>query len=198
MTELPTLDFSSLAIGGVALIPLIVGLIEFSKSLGIKGAWLKAEAFALGVAFISAWAMIEIGLMPAVAGPWVTVAVIGLGGGVVAALASMGGYDLIKRLFGSKSVELSVGGINFPVRHSQRLRRDPGVHSTARHCAHDHYSHSQQLDPLPLQYYTNEDEPRPPHDHSSHLNEDEPRLSHDHTGEDVSGPPHDHSVHFTG
>ncbi|MBN1814693.1 MAG: hypothetical protein JXA14_22830 [Anaerolineae bacterium] len=106
MSEVP-LDFSSLAIGGVALIPLIIGLIEFSKSVGVSGVWLKVEAFALGVALVGIWAVLELGLMPAVAGPWVTVVIIALGGGVAAAAASMGGYDLVKKLFGSKFLDLS-------------------------------------------------------------------------------------------
>ena len=93
------LNFTELAIGGVALIPLIVGLVEFSKKMGNKGRGLEILALGLGVAFAGTWSAIQQDLIPAVALPWVQVAFVALGGGV-AAVAAMGNYALIKKLFG--------------------------------------------------------------------------------------------------
>jgi hypothetical protein len=95
-------DVSKLAIGGVALLPLIIGLVEFSKRLGLKGNWLIGEAFVLGTAFAGVWGALQQGLMPAPATPWITVGVMALGGGV-AAFAAVGNYDLAKRLFARAS-----------------------------------------------------------------------------------------------
>lgn len=91
------MDFAELAIGGVALIPVIMGLVEFSKKLGAQGKGLIVEAFGLGVLLAGVWGTIEFGLMPEPALPWVKVAAVALGGGV-AALAAVGDYDLAKRL----------------------------------------------------------------------------------------------------
>lgn len=93
------LDFTKLAVGGVALIPLIVGLVEFSKQMGNKGKGLQILSFVLGIAFAGTWSAIQQGLVPAMALPWVQVGFVALGGGV-AAMAAMGNYDLIKKLFG--------------------------------------------------------------------------------------------------
>ena len=45
------MDISKLAIGGVAIIPLVAGLVEFSKRLNVTGNALLIEAFVLGVVF---------------------------------------------------------------------------------------------------------------------------------------------------
>jgi len=86
-------DFQSLAIGGVLLIPLIIGLVEFSKKLGVVGKWLIVEAFALGDLFGMLAFAIESGLIPLVAVPWIAVVFGGLGCAVVA-LSACGLYDM--------------------------------------------------------------------------------------------------------
>lgn len=91
------MDIMKLAIGGVAIIPLIAGLVEFSKRLGLKGNLLTVEAFMLGALSAGVAGAIGLDLIPAIALPWVQVAFIGLAGGVAGVSAS-GLYDLAKRL----------------------------------------------------------------------------------------------------
>jgi hypothetical protein len=95
MAEL--LDFSKLAIGGVALIPLIIGLVEFAKTQGLQGRrWFMMLAFILGILFAGMAQAISEGLIPVVALAWVRVAVVAIGG-AIAACAAMGLYDLVDK-----------------------------------------------------------------------------------------------------
>jgi hypothetical protein len=81
-------DFASLAIGGVLLVPLVIGLVQVSKRLGVDGNWLIVEAFVLASGFgMLAYAINE-GLVPALAVPWIRMVVVGLGSGVVGLVAS--------------------------------------------------------------------------------------------------------------
>jgi len=89
-------DFSSLAIGGVLLIPLVIGLVQLSKKLGVDGNWLIGEAFGLAALFGMLAYAINTGLMPAVAVPWIQMVFVGLGCGVVG-LAASGLVDLGKQ-----------------------------------------------------------------------------------------------------
>ena len=98
------MDFTQLAIGGVALIPLVIGLVEFSKKMGNKGRGLEILALACGIVAAGTWGAIQQGLIPEAALPWVRVVFIALGGGI-ASVAAMGNYDLIKRFFGPKPTE---------------------------------------------------------------------------------------------
>ena len=85
------------AIAGVAIIPLVLGLVEFSKKLGVKGEWLTVEAVGVGSLFAGVAYAMGAGLIPE---PWatiVTIAIVGLSGGLGAA----GLYDLQKRRNGS-------------------------------------------------------------------------------------------------
>jgi len=91
------MDFSKLAIGGVAIIPLIAGLVQVSKGLGLGGYWLKVEAFILGAIFAGLAGAMSFDLIPILAIPWIQVAFIALGGGVAGA-ATTGLYDMIKPL----------------------------------------------------------------------------------------------------
>jgi hypothetical protein len=91
----PQFDFQTIAIGGVALVYLIPRLVEFIKVVtGVAG---KARVWALagGLGFVLAAlaAAIDQQLIPAVALPWVNVAMVGLGG-LVAACAAIGDYEL--------------------------------------------------------------------------------------------------------
>lgn len=92
------MDYASLAIGGVAVIPLIVGLVEFAKRLGLQGEGCTVLSAVLGFVFIALAYSIESGMMPEAAVPWIILFVVGLGGG----LAAAGLYDLSKRLFLNK------------------------------------------------------------------------------------------------
>jgi hypothetical protein len=93
VTEL--LDFSKLAIGGVALIPLIIGLVEFAKTQGLQGRQrLMLLAFILGIVFGGIAQAIGEGLIAAVWLGWVRVIVVAIGG-AIAACAAMGLYDLV-------------------------------------------------------------------------------------------------------
>jgi len=83
------------AISGIAVLPLILGLVEFAKKLGLKGNGSMILALVLGVFFSALFMTMQQGLIPEAAVPWITVAVFGLAGGLGAA----GLYDLGKRLF---------------------------------------------------------------------------------------------------
>lgn len=85
------------AISGIAVLPLILGLVEFGKKLGVKGNGSTVLALVLGVFFASLYMAMQQGLIPEVALPWISVGVFGLAGG----LAAAGLYDLGKRLFAS-------------------------------------------------------------------------------------------------
>jgi hypothetical protein len=88
------MDFENMAIGGVALIYLVPGLIEFAKKLGLAGTRaIVLVGFVLGVVFAGTAAAIGEGLIPEIALPWVRVAALSLGGGV-AVLSSMGHYAI--------------------------------------------------------------------------------------------------------
>ena len=90
-------DLGAVAIGGVLIIPLIIGLVEFFKGQGLTGKRnLQLAAFALGVAGLGVAGAIEEGLIPVAALPWIHVIIWALAGGV-AACSAMGLYDLSKR-----------------------------------------------------------------------------------------------------
>jgi len=86
-------DFSGFEIGGVSLLLLVPGVVEFSKSaFGVKDRLAEALTVGLGCAFIGLAQAIALELVPALALPWITVAVVGLGGG----LAIAGYYKLVQ------------------------------------------------------------------------------------------------------
>lgn len=89
------MDYASFAIGGVAILPLVIGLVEFAKKFGLAGNALTGLSAALGFVFIALAYAIETGLMPEAAVPWIALVVVGLGGG----LAASGLYDLGKKFF---------------------------------------------------------------------------------------------------
>ena len=94
------IDFSKLAVGGVLLVPLIIGLVEFAKSQGLQGRHnFMLLAFLLGVAFTGVAQAINEGLVPALALPWVRVGFVALGG-AIAACSAMGLYDVGKKWAG--------------------------------------------------------------------------------------------------
>ncbi len=87
------IDFGTLAIGGVSIPALVLGWVSAAKELGLKGRWLTALALVLSTLCAGLWQAVAQGLVPEDVLPWVTVVVVGLGGGV----ALTGWYDLARR-----------------------------------------------------------------------------------------------------
>ena len=87
------MDWSSFEIGGVSLLLLVPGIVQFCKAVtGIKDRAAEALTVGLGVGFIALAQAIALNLVPDAAMPWITVAVVGLAGG----LAIAGYYKLAK------------------------------------------------------------------------------------------------------
>ena len=76
-------DISTLLIGGVPLVAVIFGLVEFIKSFGLKGRWLTIASMLLGLLFGVSYQIANAGLPASFAG-WFAVAVFGIMLGLVA------------------------------------------------------------------------------------------------------------------
>lgn len=81
------------AIAGVAIIPLVLGLVEFAKKLGINGNASLVLSVALGFVFSGIVYAVQSGLLPDAVVPWVNLVIVALSGGLGAA----GLYDLGKK-----------------------------------------------------------------------------------------------------
>jgi len=86
-------ELSQLTIGGVMLIALIVGLMQFAEKFGLRGKALMGVAFAVATLFGGVAGAIGEGLIPAAALPWIRVTVMALGFAVVS-ISAMGLYDV--------------------------------------------------------------------------------------------------------
>jgi hypothetical protein len=86
------------AIAGVAIIPLVLGIVEFAKKFGVEGKGSLALVVILGFVFSGLAYAFDQGLIPEVATPWISLVVVALAGG----LAAAGLYDLGKRFAGMK------------------------------------------------------------------------------------------------
>jgi hypothetical protein len=75
-------DLTSLLVGGIPLIIVIFGLVEFSKKLGLSGNWLLAFSLALGTFFGIAYKLSL--AMPAGLADWFAVIIFGLALGLIA------------------------------------------------------------------------------------------------------------------
>lgn len=75
-------DFTNLLIGGVPLLIVIFGLVEFSKSFGLKGNWLTIFSMLLGLLFGFAFKIATEGMPVGFAG-WFVVLVFGLALGLI-------------------------------------------------------------------------------------------------------------------
>ena len=84
------MDFT---LAGVALIPLVLGLVEFAKKLGISGNASLVLSVALGFVFSGVVYAVQGGLIPDAAAPWINLVIVALSGGLGAA----GLYDLGKK-----------------------------------------------------------------------------------------------------
>jgi hypothetical protein len=76
-------DFNALLVGGIPLIIVIFGLVEFIKSLGLKGHALTVTSLILGVLFGLAYHIAQT-TIPATFGEWFTAVIFGLAMGLVA------------------------------------------------------------------------------------------------------------------
>ena len=81
------------AIAGVAIIPLVLGLVEFAKKLGLKGNGSLVLSVALGFVFSGVVYAIQSGVIPEAAAPYINLVIVALSGGLGAA----GLYDLGKK-----------------------------------------------------------------------------------------------------
>ncbi len=77
------LDFSTLLVGGIPLVVVVFGLVEFVKSFGLKGQWLTVTSLFLGLALGVCYQVAKTGLPVDFAG-WFAVAIFGLALGLVA------------------------------------------------------------------------------------------------------------------
>lgn len=76
------MNFNDVVINGVPLLVLIIGLIQFSKEMGLSGKWLRVASALMGLGFGLAY-QISLG-MPTDFASWLGASVYGLGLGVVA------------------------------------------------------------------------------------------------------------------
>jgi hypothetical protein len=81
-------DLAQLFVGGIPLIVVIFGLVEFSKSIGLTGRILTIVSLVLGLAFGIAYKIAESGL-PLGFAAWFVVVVFGLALGLI----TSGFYD---------------------------------------------------------------------------------------------------------
>ena len=81
-------DLSVLLVGAIPLMAVVFGLVEFVKSLGVKGRWLTVISLFLGLAFGLAYQLSQAGFPAAYAG-WFELVIFGLAIGLVAS----GFYD---------------------------------------------------------------------------------------------------------
>jgi hypothetical protein len=88
------IDLTQLLVGGIPLLVVIFGLVEFSKSFGLQGKWLTAFSMVLGLVFGAAYKIAEDGV-PAVFSAWFVLVVFGLALGLVAS----GFYDFANKRF---------------------------------------------------------------------------------------------------
>jgi hypothetical protein len=100
-------DFPNILVGGIPLIVVIFGLVEFSKRLGLKGNGLTIFSLILGAAFGIAYRIATSGL-PVVFAGWFEFTVFGLALGLVAS----GLYDFANSRF-PKATEASALGTEF-------------------------------------------------------------------------------------
>ena len=81
------------AIAGVAIIPMVLGLVEFAKKLGVNGNASLVLSIVLGFLFSGVVYAVQSGIIPDAAVPYINLVVVALSGGLGAA----GLYDLGKK-----------------------------------------------------------------------------------------------------
>ena len=88
------MEFYQVAIMGVPLLFVVIGLVEYIKKMGVDGKWLLGASMLIGIVFGGGFQIAEAGLPPDFAG-WFSVVVYGIGLGLV----SSGMYDAVKGMF---------------------------------------------------------------------------------------------------
>ena len=86
------LDLTQLLVGGIPLLAVIFGLVEFIKSFGLKGNWLTGVSLLLGLVFGFAYKISETGI-PATFAGWFVMVVFGLTLGLI----TSGFYDFANK-----------------------------------------------------------------------------------------------------
>jgi len=84
------MDISTLLVGGIPLVAVVFGLVEFIKSFGLKGHWLTGVSILLGLAFGIAYQIANAGVPMSFAG-WFSMVVFGL----IIGLVASGFYDFV-------------------------------------------------------------------------------------------------------
>ena len=84
------MDISTLLVGGIPLVAVVFGLVEFVKNFGLKGRWLTIVSMLLGLLFGVSYQIANAGVPASFAG-WFAVAVFGL----VLGLMASGLYDFM-------------------------------------------------------------------------------------------------------
>lgn len=88
------IDLTKLLVGGIPLLLVIFGLVEFTKTLGLKGRWLTITSMLLGTAFGIAYRFTQ-GAPPGGFASWFIVIVFGLALGLI----TSGFYDFADKRF---------------------------------------------------------------------------------------------------
>lgn len=91
------IDFGSATVAGVSLVALVLLVVEGAKQFGVTGKASLGLAIGLGQLLLGIFAAIERELIPAVALPWIEVAVYAVAGGLFVGLGASGLYDLLGR-----------------------------------------------------------------------------------------------------
>ena len=91
-------EFAELAIGSIAVIPLVLGIVQFFKKFGLDGNWNVVASVLLGILFGGIAYGIDQALLPAIWIPYIKWVVYSLSVGFAVA----GLYDVGKTRFGTQ------------------------------------------------------------------------------------------------
>ena len=91
-------EFFSVSIAGVPLIFVVIGLVQWLKSMGLAGNPLRIVSMGVGLVLGGGYQLSQLGMQTTFSG-WFAVAVYGLALGIVAS----GNYDAIKNILKSNS-----------------------------------------------------------------------------------------------
>ena len=93
------MDLTLLLIGGIPIVLIVFGLVEFAKVFGLKGKWLTLTSMLLGLVFGFLYKL-AIEPIPTTFGGWVAIVVLGLAIG----LTTSGVYDFLNARFPKQTV----------------------------------------------------------------------------------------------
>ena len=98
-------EFFNVAVAGIPLLFVVLGLVEWVKQFGVHGNWLRLTSMIVGLVLGMGY-QLSVAIPSTFAG-WFAVVFYGLALGLV----SSGVYDAAKRVFGRAEVTLNVAGI---------------------------------------------------------------------------------------